>query len=347
MKILIVGAGLAGLSVARMLELRGIDFWLMSSENIPSSSRVATGMYNPVVFRRINLSWMIRELEKVYYPFYKSLSKELAMELLTPIRFEKVIPSKDYEVLWNKRFEEEGFKKYLKPAEKGKGEVLRAGILDTELLLDRYSQKLRASGNFIDEVFDESHITPDTDRIIYKNQAYDKLVLATGPHAAASRFFGWLPFNICKGEWIKIRSTENLTSGRVINNITNVIPEANGVYKLSSTYSWSDLTWAPSSQAVETLLESFTKLYDEPFEIISRAAGLRPTVADRKPYLGEHPRIKGLYIFNGLGSKGVMLAPYFAEHLVSHMLENTELIPEVNILRHEKRYKAADERQVS
>jgi hypothetical protein len=36
-------------------------------------------------------------------------------------------------------------------------------------------------------------------------------------------------------------------------------------------------------------------------------------------------------IFNGLGAKGALLAPYFAHHLVRHLIYGTGLIKEVDV----------------
>jgi glycine oxidase len=60
---------------------------------------------------------------------------------------------------------------------------------------------------------------------------------------------------------------------------------------------------------------------------------VRPTVKDRRPLLGIHPEYNQLAVFNGLGTKGVMLAPYFANKLVNLILKNEPLPNEVNINR--------------
>ena len=45
---------------------------------------------------------------------------------------------------------------------------------------------------------------------------------------------------------------------------------------------------------------------------------------------------KNVYIFNGLGTKGVMLAPYFAQKLFNHIKLNETLPEEVNVARFNK-----------
>ena len=62
-------------------------------------------------------------------------------------------------------------------------------------------------------------------------------------------------------------------------------------------------------------------------------AGVRPTVSDRRPLIGLHPENKQLAVFNGMGTKGVMIAPYFADQLVNLLLNNKSLSEEVDITR--------------
>ena len=48
---------------------------------------------------------------------------------------------------------------------------------------------------------------------------------------------------------------------------------------------------------------------------------VRPTVKDRRPLVGQHAEHKNLYVLNGLGTRGVMIAPYVAEQLFN-FIEN-------------------------
>jgi glycine/D-amino acid oxidase-like deaminating enzyme len=70
-----------------------------------------------------------------------------------------------------------------------------------------------------------------------------------------------------------------------------------------------------------------------PFEIVDHLAAIRPTVRDRKPYLGRHNLHSNLYIFNGLGAKGSSLGPFFAAHFADWLNEEIELDTEVDIKR--------------
>ena len=81
------------------------------------------------------------------------------------------------------------------------------------------------------------------------------------------------------------------------------------------------------------LVDKLKKVLKIPFEIVNHQAGIRPTVNDRRPLIGLHPKHPTLAIFNGLGTKGVMLAPYFAQQFYSFLEENNVLEQEVDIKR--------------
>ena len=52
-----------------------------------------------------------------------------------------------------------------------------------------------------------------------------------------------------------------------------------------------------------------------PFEILSHNSGIRPTTKDRRPLLGRHTTLKRLHLLNGLGTRGVLMAPLLSEWL--------------------------------
>ncbi|HNC64044.1 MAG TPA: FAD-dependent oxidoreductase, partial [Chitinophagales bacterium] len=69
------------------------------------------------------------------------------------------------------------------------------------------------------------------------------------------------------------------------------------------------------------------------YEVIDEKAGIRPTIKDRRPVLGAHPEHKNMYVYNGMGTKGISLAPYFSNELILHITENKEIDKEIGIQR--------------
>ena len=60
---------------------------------------------------------------------------------------------------------------------------------------------------------------------------------------------------------------------------------------------------------------------------------MRPTVLDRRPLVGQHSVYKQLFVLNGLGTRGVMIAPYVAKELFDFIEKRAQLNPEINISR--------------
>ncbi|HNM27974.1 MAG TPA: FAD-dependent oxidoreductase, partial [Saprospiraceae bacterium] len=70
-----------------------------------------------------------------------------------------------------------------------------------------------------------------------------------------------------------------------------------------------------------------------PYEIVAHRAAVRPSTKDRRPFLGLSLLDPRVALFNGLGTKGALLAPYWAQHLADHLLNGAALDPEVDIRR--------------
>jgi len=104
-------------------------------------------------------------------------------------------------------------------------------------------------------------------------------------------------------------------------------------YLVGSTYEWTDKTNTPTSNAKTELLEKLERLIECEFEVIDQRAGIRPTVVDRRPLVGQHPVHKNSYILNGLGTRGVLVAPAMAKALYDSIEEDTPLPAEIDINR--------------
>ena len=62
-------------------------------------------------------------------------------------------------------------------------------------------------------------------------------------------------------------------------------------------------------------------------------AGVRPTTGDRRPLLGVHKDNHRLAFFNGLGTRGVMIAPLMAKKLYQFLENDQALDKEIDISR--------------
>ena len=84
------------------------------------------------------------------------------------------------------------------------------------------------------------------------------------------------------------------------------------------------------------LIQKMSALTDEAFDVIDHHAGIRPTMLDRRPVLGKHPDFPTLYVYNGLGTKGYMLAPLLSKEMAEFILYETDVDKEVSLSRFSK-----------
>lgn len=105
------------------------------------------------------------------------------------------------------------------------------------------------------------------------------------------------------------------------------------MYRVGATYKWKDKTNAPTEECKLELLQKLNTFLKCPYEVVDHVAGIRPTVSDRKPLVGRHPEYKNMYLLNGLGSRGVMIAPMASMQLYALIEDKRALDPEMDLSR--------------
>ena len=69
------------------------------------------------------------------------------------------------------------------------------------------------------------------------------------------------------------------------------------------------------------------------YEVVDQLAGIRPTVTDRRPLVGRHPKHENMFVLNGFGSRGVMIGPWASQRLFDFIEDGKPLHPEIDIAR--------------
>ena len=170
--------------------------------------------------------------------------------------------------------------------------------------------------------------------ISYKSISAQKIVFCEGHRLTNNPFFNYLPLMRTKGELITVK-LEGLKVQELIKSNITLLPLGNDVYKVGATFNWDDKDELCSVKAKQDLLAKLKELVQVNPIVIKQDAGLRPTVKDRRALLGAHPNHENIVVFNGLGTRGLLISPYLALQLIEFMEKGVALDPEVDI----KRYK--------
>ena len=178
------------------------------------------------------------------------------------------------------------------------------------------------------------------DKVAYQNIAAKKVVFASGYGLRENPYFKYLPLNGTKGELLTIKSPD-LQEKHVIKSAVFIIPLGENMYRIGATYKWKDKTNIPTEASRNELLKKLDVFLKADYEVVDHVAGIRPTVTDRRPLVGRHPLHTNVFVLNGLGSRGVLIAPYAAQQLLQHIEKGTPLQGDMNIERFAKMYEPA------
>lgn len=341
---IIVGQGLAGSSLALELIERGQQVYVFDEPDKNHSSAVAAGLFNPITGRVMTKTWKADLLFPFLMDFYAKAEKSLAARFFYPMPLYRPFISVQEQNEWMGKSAAPGMQSYLKQVltqsqfgdhvyDNFGGLLLaQCGYVDTNAFIRSVRGNLISRNSYAHEKFIETELTLNDTYVGYKDMKAKKVIFCNGSEALKSHFFGWLPFRLLKGETIQVQLDQNFDC--IYNRGVYVVPEGRtGLYKVGATYNTKDMSLSISSGGKAELISKLNELLKQPYEITTQNWGIRPSTADRKPFLGCHPKDKTIVVFNGLGTKGVSLAPYFANQLADWLIGKGEIDKEVDIRR--------------
>jgi glycine/D-amino acid oxidase-like deaminating enzyme len=214
----------------------------------------------------------------------------------------------------------------------GFGVVKNTGWVDTALLVERYSLLLESKNNLIKTVFDSNALQITENGVRYGKIEAKHIVFTQGVGLIGNPSFSFIPLQKTKGELMVIQC-ENLQEKSIIHGGVFMIPLGNNRYRVGSTYNWRDQGEGPTTSARISLQTKLNKIVSTSYQIVGQSAGFRPTTPDRRPVIGVHPKFPQLAICNGMGSRGVLQAPFCAGLLYDHIENGTPIPHETNINR--------------
>ncbi len=346
---LIIGSGLAAWVLAHTLYSKAINFKIIGNSNLSSCSHVAAGIWNPIVFKRFTKSWLANELISELLSFYKKAEQQTSSTFLTERNIIKLFYEEQEKTLWQKK-EQAELHTFLNPnfistnnlnfqnamLTREVGIVERSGNLDVSKFIN--TSKLFFNKLYTEETVDYKQLAINENFVSYKNKTYSNIIFAEGHLVKHNPFFNFIPLNPAKGELLHIEHNSLNIQNYILNKDCFVFNAHTNNFIIGATYNWSELNDTPTEKAKTELLTKFNFLVTNNYKVLQQKAGVRPASIDRRPIVGQHPKHKNLWVFNGLGTKGVMLAPFFAKQLINFYLNKEMLNLEVDVKRFYNQY---------
>ena len=340
---IIVGQGLAGSILALELLKQGKSVLVIDNSDLSACSKVAGGIYNPVVFKRLTQSWMADRTLPDMFTFFEEAEELFWTQLIHRAEISRVFSNENEELLWKKKAVNDLADVISGEIHAPKNEysflknkyafVNQGGFVNVPEFLKQTNHYLEKLNSLLSETFDYSALSISESGITYKDISAEKIIFCEGHLSVKNPHFTQVKFKPAKGEVLTIHC-EELKTRSVVNKDIFILPlPQKNHFKVGATYNWDDLTDTPTEEAKQSLVEKLNQLLPYSYKIVNHQAGVRPSTIDRRPVIGFHPEHKNLGIFNGFGTKSVMLAPYFAKHFCSFMENKSELLLEVNVKR--------------
>lgn len=339
---IIVGSGLAGIAFAETVMQNNKSIVVFNNQS-QNSSKIAGGLYNPVILKRFSEVWNAEEQLILLSKFYQSLEEKLHTKFNYKLPLLRKFHSVEEQNNWFTASDKPNLTKFLSTnlilkkwnaiaSPYNFGEVLQSGYVDTNTLVQLYKEYLISENLYHEDTFDYSLLRIQNDFVEYKNYKAKHIVFAEGFGMLLNPFFKQLPLDGTKGELLLIKAP-NLKLDIIMKSSIFAIPLGNDLYKIGATYNWEDKTSTPTDAAKNELIDELKQLINCDFEIVEHHAGVRPTVKDRRPLVGTHPIYQNIHVLNGLGTRGVMLAPAMALDLFNHIEHNVPLDKNIDIRR--------------
>ena len=341
---LIIGQGIAGSTMAMQLLKKGYSILVFDEFSKNYSSAVAAGLFNPVTGKKMVKTWMADEIFPALFEFYADVERATGEKFLFPMPLYRPFLSIAEQNEWMSRSAEDGFRKFInhismKPAFGDKVNdplggitLAQTGYIDTSRYLLAVRRHLVGLGAYRAEVFREQDLEILENSIRYDTITARKVIFCQGCQNNSNRWFAQLPIKSLKGETITVQSDWN--SDVILNRSVYMVPGKRDLeWTVGATYNLSDPRPGITAEARQELTEKLADLIRVPFTTMGQNWGVRPTTPDRRPILGIHPKHRSLTIFNGLGTKGVSLAPYFSAVLIRAMENKGTINKEADVSR--------------
>ena len=341
---LIVGQGIAGSLLAYLLEQRGQRCYLIDAPGQTAASSVAAGIINPLTGRQYVKTWRADTLLPFARKFYQQLEESLGISCYHPRNILRVFTHGGEENDWLARSADPGCAPYM--AERaapgayarftapclGFGETLQTAQVDLWRICERLRTHWQQQDRWLGEAFDYSRLELTSAGIRYGELHARQLVFCEGWRMKFNPYFNYLPLQGNKGEVLIVQFPE-ASFDKMIKNKVFIAPLSTGNYWVGGSSNNHFADDLPTEAGCAFVQQKLDEMIRTPYKVLSQLAAVRPTVRDRRPLLGRHPHHPQLAVFNGLGTKGASLAPYWAEQLVRYLLDGEMLDREVDVRR--------------
>lgn len=344
---IIVGQGISGTLLAYFLLQQQKKLLIIDAAHQQTASRVAAGLINPITGRHFVKTWMVEELLPIATTTYRNLEQLLGIPILIEYPLTRVISDTKSYNDWLVRSSNIDLAPYVATNPDAKDytpflndvqQVIafrQTSRVRMAALVDAYKPLLQQQTTYEQAAFDYEALQLVQGGVQYKNWQAKRVIFAEGYRAIHNPYFNYMPFWPAKGDVLLVKIPNYPASKELLKHGVFIIPLSEpDLYWVGSSYQRNYTSTVPEPDARQELENRLQRILKLPFEVIEHKVAIRPTVRDRRPFIGAHPEHPNLYLFNGMGAKGASLAPFWANALVQHLENQQPLDKRVQLTRY-------------
>lgn len=341
---LIVGQGICGTFLSWELQKAGKSFIIIDEDKTNTASKVASGVINPITGRRLVKTWMIDELLPFAFAAYTELGASIGIQCISQKDIIDFFPTPQMRLAFLERVasdpqylslpNDENDLQDLFNYSLGYGSIAPCYLVDLQMLLPAFRKQLEAT-SLLEEIFDISQLKIEEHQIAYKDIVADRIIFCDGRAGLDNPLFQKLPFALSKGEAL-IVNIPDLPRNNIFKKGTSIVPWQDDLFWVGSSYEWEFENDQPTDLFRDRISRQLKDVLQLPFTVVDHKAALRPGTLERRPFIGWHPMQPSVGIFNGMGTKGCSLAPFFAKQFVENIIREEPIISVADVKRFPK-----------
>jgi len=342
--IAIVGAGLAGCSLALEMEKRGWSPILFHHGESLSSSDVAAGLINPVVPKGVRMTWNWERMFPQWLNYYQQWEAYLGASFAEALPLHQLHRHPDHEKEWNKQAMKPVYQDFIhglhgelpsSSAALSGHSVQQAGRVNVQAFCQATRAHFKHQGRLIESRFEPGH--PRLDLSFHPEIKVEHLAYCQGIEMMDDELWNWLPMHPTGGDILRVQlPIDSLPNLGIWKSREWLVPiqGTEDEWLLGSNFHKGDRSQTPNPADAQDLLDRVAEWLGVCPVLLEHRRGVRPTVGSRRPYLGQHPIHPQRYVFNGLGSKGSALVSWLAPVMADFIAQGKPLPDEVNVGRY-------------
>lgn len=296
-----------------------------------TASRIAAGLITPITGRRMTLTHRYKESYRHAAAFYRRIECELNCQFLDEKPAIRQFVNNDEQCAFEKKLCGSDVRFAIVKDDVGRVtgiEMRDAARLNVPQFLKQTRQYFSSLGRY-----QQAELNPDTDIVIDQSGVLvDRLDIRTtfvvycqGYQPNRNRWFPTIPDAPTKGEILRVRLSD-YREDRVMHKGIWLVPDGfeadEASFLLGATYDRANLDNEPTTAGREELLSGLKQLTAATPVVMDHVAAVRAGMKRRRPIIGPHPDSVCVFVLNGLGSRGALLAPVAAQALTDLICGN-------------------------